>query len=138
MIEVALTGNMEFTARSDEGGELKLDAYADAGGSGAHLTPVEALLASAAACGGMDVISILRKKQQTVTTYRIEIEHERGPMGEWPRPVTHIHLRHVLTGPNLDPAAVDRAIELSDEKYCSVLATLRNPPTVTTDRIITS
>lgn len=136
MLNVEMTGNMEFTATNEEGAQLKMDAYPESGGAGAFPTPVQALLASAAACSGMDVIGILRKKKQNVTSYRIEVNHERGQEGEWPRPVTKIVLRHILKGENLDPEAVDRAIELSDEKYCSVVATLRQPPEVVTERHI--
>lgn len=74
----------------------------------------------------MDVISILQKKRQEVTGYRIEVEWERGPEGVYPRPVTGVKIKHIVSGVNLDPAAVERSIELSEDKYCTVIATVRS------------
>ena len=81
----------------------------------------------------MDVISILEKKRQKVTDYRVEIDGERTPQGEFPRPFLSIKVRHILTGENLDPTAVNRAVNLSDEKYCSVSATIRSAPPIVTE-----
>ena len=105
---------MTFDTNPDEGGDL----------SGP--SPVEALVCSLAAC--MDVASLMPKMRQDVTDYRIEVEWERGLEGEWPRPVTKVTLRHYLKGNDLDPALIEKAIRLSDEKYCSVLATIRSNP----------
>lgn len=93
-------------------------------------TPIEALLSSIAACSAIDVVSILEKKRQKVTGYRVEVEGERVPQGTWPRPFLSITVRHIIKGENIDPAAVARAIELTDEKYCSVIATLRQAPKI--------
>lgn len=96
-------------------------------------TPFEAFMATLAACSAMDVISILNKKKQTVTSYRVEVDGERGPEGVYPRPFLSMTVKHILSGENLDPEAVKRAVELSDSKYCSVIATLRQAPTVTSE-----
>lgn len=121
---------MGFAADAPSGARIVLDAHPESGGSGNGPTPVEALLASVAACSAMDVISILRKKKQEVTSYTVEVEHERAPEGEWPRPITKFSIRHIVTGPNVDPEAVARSIQLSDEKYCTVMATLRLSPPI--------
>jgi putative redox protein len=126
-------GKMAFEAVPPSGSRLLMDAHPGSGGEGQGPTPVEALLSSIAACSAMDVISILEKKRQKVTGYRIEIEGVRPPPGEYPRPFTSITLRHILTGEDLDPVAVARSIELSDGKYCSVIATLRQSPVVTSE-----
>lgn len=130
MIQVLWKQGLTFEAQVESGASLTLASHAD--GISA-LTPVEALLASAAACSGMDVISILEKKRQVVTGYRLEIEAERAPEGTFPRPIVGIKLRHVVTGESLDEVAVSRAVELSDEKYCTVLATLRIPVSVASE-----
>ncbi|MFN8218590.1 MAG: OsmC family protein [Fimbriimonadales bacterium] len=130
MVTVDLVGEMAFEAHTEGKVSFVMDAYPEAGGEGRGATPVETLLAAIGACSGMDVISILRKKKQTVTSYRIEVDGERVPQGEWPRPFRSIEVRHVVKGEGLDPAAVARAVELSDEKYCSVIATLRSSPSV--------
>lgn len=92
---------------------------------------MEALLCALAACTAMDVISILQKKRQKVTSYRVEVSGDRPPTGEWPRPFKRMQIKHILKGENIDPAAVARAVQLSDEKYCSVTQTLRTKPEIT-------
>ncbi|RYG75629.1 osmotically inducible protein OsmC, partial [bacterium] len=92
--------------------------------------PLDALLASAAACSAMDTLSILRKKRQNVTGYRVEVEFTKPNEGEWPHPVESIAIRHIVSGPNLDEAAVARSLELTDEKYCTIISTLRSTPDV--------
>ncbi|HYX40628.1 MAG TPA: OsmC family protein, partial [Pyrinomonadaceae bacterium] len=86
-------------------------------------TPMELLLLALGSCTGVDVISILRKKREQVTDYRIEVRGERRT--EHPRAYTRIEVRHVVRGHNLSEKAVAQAIKLSEEKYCSVAATLR-------------
>jgi putative redox protein len=130
MVSVEWKGSMVFEATPPSGIRFSMDAYPEVGGKGLGPTPVEALLGALAGCSGMDVISILHKKQQVVTGYRIEVEGARTSEGEWPRPFQSIVIRHIVSGENLDPAAVARAVQLSDEKYCSVLATLRSTPEI--------
>jgi len=84
---------------------------------------MELVLMALAGCTGMDVISILRKKRQDVTGYEINV---RGVRAEThPMVYTHITVEHVVTGHRVDPAAVARAVELSETKYCSVSGMLR-------------
>jgi putative redox protein len=85
--------------------------------------PLELLLIALGGCTAADVISILQKKREQVTHYRVEVRGTRRE--EHPRSFKHIEVRHLLRGRNLSPAAVARAIELSDTKYCSVSGTLR-------------
>lgn len=107
-----------------------MDSHPDFGGQNLGPSPLEALLSSIAACSAVDVVTILQKKQQKLISYRIEVEGVRAPEGIFPRPYTSLTLRHIVQGDNVDPAAVERAVQLSDEKYCSVLATLRFSPEV--------
>ncbi|OJU65705.1 MAG: hypothetical protein BGO01_01990 [Armatimonadetes bacterium 55-13] len=130
VVTVNWNGMMAFTSEVPSGNGFTMDAYPGVGGENRGPTPVEALLSSIAACSAMDVISILRKKQQKVTGYQILIEGERVGEGTWPRPFTSIVIRHRLTGEDLDPTAIERAVQLSDEKYCSVIATLRQGPKI--------
>jgi len=110
-----------------------MDSHEDHGGTGRGPTPVEAFLSAIGACSAIDVLSILQKKHQKVISYRVEVDGTRPPEGEFPRPFHSIVVRHIVTGENIDPAAVARAVELSDKKYCSVVSTLRSTPTVTTE-----
>ncbi|MFN8138398.1 MAG: OsmC family protein [Fimbriimonadales bacterium] len=93
-------------------------------------SPMEGLLTSLAACMAMDVISILEKKRQAVSAYRVEIEGERPEAGVYPRPFTSMTLVHYVEGDNIDEAAVARAVELSETKYCSVSFTLKSQPEI--------
>jgi putative redox protein len=86
-------------------------------------TPMELLLIALGSCTAVDVISILRKKRERVTDYRVEVRGQRRE--EHPRAYTRIELRHVVRGHNVSEKAVASAIELSETKYCSVAATLR-------------
>jgi putative redox protein len=133
MVSLEWNGKMAFQASVPSGHAFTMDAYAEAGGQSLGPTPVEALLSSLAACTGMDVVSILAKKKQVVTSCKIEVSGERTAEGEWPRPFKTINLKHILEGENLDPVAVARAIQLSDEKYCTVMATLRTSPKITSE-----
>ena len=93
-------------------------------------TPMELLLIALGSCTGVDVISILKKKRQKVTDYRIEVSGERRE--EFPRSYTQLNVKHIVRGRGLSEAAVALAIELSDQKYCSVAATLRGSAEIVT------
>ncbi len=120
---------MVFQADTDTGTRFTMDAYPEEGVDTKGPTPVQALLSSIAACSAMDIVNILEKKRQTIEGYRVEIDGERVPPGTWPRPFLSITVKHILKG-NIDPEAIKRAIELTDEKYCSVIATLRQGPKI--------
>ena len=86
-------------------------------------TPMELLLLALGGCTAVDVISILRKKREQVTGYHVEVRGERRE--EHPRKYARMEVRHVVRGRNVSERAVAQAIELSENKYCSVAATLR-------------
>lgn len=118
--QVRYAGEQFFIATSPSGHAFALDVNAD---RRAAPTPMEMLLVSVAACTGADVISILHKKRQEVTDYRIEVRGERRETH--PMAYTRFHIRHIVTGRGVSEQALARAIELSDTKYCSVAATVR-------------
>jgi putative redox protein len=86
-------------------------------------TPVELLLVALGSCTAVDVISILKKKREQVSAYRVEVRGERR--ADHPRSYTRMEVHHVVTGREISEKAVSQAIELSETKYCSVAATLR-------------
>ena len=86
-------------------------------------TPMEMLLLALGGCTAVDVVSILKKKRERVTDYRVEVRGTRRE--EHPRAFTRMEVRHVVRGHNVSEKAVASAIELSETKYCSVAATLR-------------
>lgn len=93
-------------------------------------SPLEMLLVSVAACTAADVISILLKKRQEVTDYRVEISGER--VEEHPRKFVGFHINHIVHGRSVSAKAVEDAVHLSDTKYCSVAATVRPTAEITT------
>ena len=93
-------------------------------------SPLEMLLVSVAACTAADVISILLKKRQDVTDYRVEVKGERAD--EHPRKFVKFHVHHIVQGRSVSEKALADAIELSDTKYCSVAATVRPTAEITT------
>lgn len=95
----------------------------DSGAAPAAPNPVQHLLAALAACEGMDVISLLRKKRQQVTAYEIRMSGERA--SEHPRRFTAVTLVHRITGHGVQANAVEDSLRLTTEKYCSVYHTLR-------------
>ena len=96
----------------------------------AAATPMELLLLALGSCTGVDVIAILKKKRQQVTDYRIEVSGERRE--EFPRAYTRLFVKHIVRGQGVSEQAVASAIELSDQKYCSVAATLRGTAEIVT------
>lgn len=125
---VVLRDGMIFTGYSSNGYTIPLDSSRDAGGQDAGIRPIELMLTSLAGCTGMDVISILRKKQQKVTAFEVSAEGARAD--EHPRIWTEIWVKFSVTGHQIDPRAVERAIELSRDKYCPAAATLRHSATI--------
>jgi putative redox protein len=96
---------------------------------------MELLLIALGSCTGVDVISILKKKRQDVSDYRIEVTGQRRE--DHPRSYTELHVKHILRGRDISAKAVASAIELSDTKYCSVAATLRGSAKIVTSYEIT-
>jgi len=86
-------------------------------------TPLELLMIAVGGCTAVDVISILQKKRQIVTDYRVEVSGERRE--ERPRSFTKLFVHHIVRGRGVSPEAVESAIKLSDEKYCSVADTVK-------------
>ena len=86
-------------------------------------TPMELLLVALGSCSGVDVVSILKKKRQDVSAYRVEVRGERRD--EHPRSYKRMAVHHIVTGRNISEQSVAQAIQLSEEKYCSVAGTLR-------------
>jgi putative redox protein len=120
--QVTWQDGMQFTAVADSGHEIILDADPGVGGANLGARPLELMLLSLAGCTGMDVISILRKKRQAVTGFQVRTHAERAT--GHPRVFTGITIEYLITGHNIDPQAVERAIELSETRYCPAQAML--------------
>jgi putative redox protein len=117
---VHLAGPDLFVGTSASGHALVIDT--DSVRSSAP-TPMELLLLALGGCTAVDVVSILRKKREQVTGYHAEIKGTRRD--EHPRSYERITVHHIVCGRKVSKRSVAQAVQLSEEKYCSVAATLR-------------
>ena len=125
-----LAEGMRFDAQATSGYHVTLDSNAESG-----FSPMEMLLVGLAGCTGMFVISILRKKRQDVTSYEVHVQGIRAD--EHPKIFVEITVEHIVTGHNIQPAAIARAIELTSTRYCGAEAMLGKVAHITnTYRII--
>jgi putative redox protein len=124
---VSHAGDEFFIATPPSGHAHLIDVKGD---RHAAANPVEMLLVAVAGCTAADVVSILKKKRQDVTEYRVEVTGTRAE--EHPRKFLTFHLHHIVHGRGVSAKAVEDAIELSDTKYCSVAATVRPTAKITT------
>jgi putative redox protein len=127
--KVTLLNDMQFSGTASSGHTLIMDADNESGGHNAGFRPMELLLVSFGGCTGMDVISILRKKKQNVSGLEINVKGEKSDTD--PKIYKEIHLEYVVKGRDVEKRAVERAIDLSLDKYCSVGATLAKAGTIT-------
>lgn len=122
-VEVKWVDGLRFLGRAEQSGaSMVLDGAKENGGNDSAVRPMEALLVSLAGCTGMDVISILQKKRQQVTGLTMNVRGTRAD--EHPRRYVRIELEYVVKGHDVQEQAVARSVELSQEKYCGVTATL--------------
>ena len=115
---------MSFTGIADSGFPISLDTDESVGGNNSAARPMELIALGLAGCTAMDVISILHKKRQGVTSFEVKVDAARA--NEHPKVFTSAVIRYVVTGKNIDETALMRAIELSVVKYCPVQAMLAN------------
>jgi len=115
-------GGMSFEGTGDSGFVQKMDAEESAGGENSAARPMEFIALGLAGCTAMDVISILRKKKQPVTDFKVMLHADRAE--EHPKVFSRAVIEYLVTGENVDEAALLRAIELSAEKYCPAQAML--------------
>jgi len=127
--KVIWKSGFSFTGSADSGFELPLGVSSEAGGADDGFRPMELLLVGLAGCTAMDVISILEKKRQQVTAFEVKTQGQRA--ADHPRIFTDIEIEYIVTGHNIDPAAVQRAVELSESKYCSAQAMLSKAARIT-------
>ncbi|MDX6529713.1 MAG: putative redox protein [Blastocatellia bacterium] len=124
---IHFAGNDFFVGVTPSGHAQAIETDSDRASSA---TPMELILIALGSCTGVDVISILKKKRQHVTDYRIEVSGERRE--EFPKSYTRLYVKHIVRGRGVSEQALASAIELSDTKYCSVAATLRGSAEIVT------
>lgn len=133
--KVTYTEGLQFVGQAGSGHAIVLDGDSDVGGQNSGLRPMELLLIGLGGCSGMDVVSILRKKKEKLTSLEIDVRGRKAK--EYPQKYTDVDIEFVVRGKNLSENAVKRAIQLSMDKYCSVKATLEGTAAINfTYRII--
>ncbi len=124
-------GDMTFIGESPTGHSVVMDAGIESGGNDKGIRPMEMLLLGMGGCASIDVVMILKKARQDVADCWVELEGER--VDEHPRYFNKIHARFFVKGSNIDPKHVERAIQLSMEKYCSASAQMAALAEITTE-----
>ena len=113
---------MAFVAETGSGHLLTMDGAADGGGHNLAPRPMETVLAGTGACAAYDVVLILKRGRHDVTGCRVKLSAERAPTD--PKVFTRIHMHFIVSGRALSAAAVERAVKMSHDKYCSATAML--------------
>lgn len=123
--------DMMFEASAGSGHTIVMDGPPELGGRNRGSRPMEVVLMGTGACSAADVVSILKKSRQDVTDCVVELEAERAQAV--PKVFTRIHMHYVVSGRNLKPDAVKRAVSLSAEKYCSATRMLNETADISHD-----
>jgi putative redox protein len=113
---------MMFVAETGTNHVVVMDGAPEGGGRNLAPRPMELVLAGAGGCSAYDVVLILKRGRHSISTCEVTLTAERA--SDDPKVFTHVHMRYRLTGRDLRPDAVERAIRLSAEKYCSATAML--------------
>ncbi len=107
-------GEMTFVSQNALGGTVQMGALDGKPGVG----PMQLLLVAIAGCSGLDILSILQKKRADLTAMQVRVSGKRAD--ETPMIWTHIHITYLIWSKSIKPKDVEQAIELSEDKYCSV------------------
>lgn len=132
-IKLVQTGPAKFTATNAAGATGVIDGPADLGGENAGLRPMETVLSALAGCSAMDVLHIMKKQRQRIERLEVEVDAERADA--IPSVFTKIHLRFKGYGP-IDQEKLQKAVDLSIEKYCSVSKMLQPAVVVTAEGVL--
>lgn len=133
-VTVKQSDGLTVIARGESNHWVVLDGSREFGGNEAGTKPVEMLLISLAACTAMDVISLLNKMRVDFNRLEVEVDSERE--GEHPKVFKSIHLHYFIYGKNPDEKKIEKAIEKSQTKYCSVTAMLEKAVKITSSYTI--
>jgi len=121
--------HMSFVGESASGHSVVMDGAPEHGGRDLGLRPMEMLLLGMGGCTAFDVVMMLQKARQNVTSVEVELDATRAT--EVPQVFTRIHVRFLITGDGLSDKQVDRAVSLSADKYCSATKMLEKTADIT-------
>jgi putative redox protein len=123
------SSGMRFDAHTGSGHIASMDGAPEGGGNNLAPRPMELVLAGTGGCTAYDVVLILKRGRQAVTGCEVRLSAERAPVD--PKVFTKIHFHFTVTGKDLNPATVKRAVALSHEKYCSASIMLAHSVAIT-------
>jgi putative redox protein len=123
-------GGLKFEGTSVFGHKIATDGSKEVGGNEDGFKPTELLLYGVAGCTGIDVVKILEKQRQQLTSLEIELTAHQSD--SYPKPFHTIEVKYIATGPDLDEKKLAKAIELSESKYCVVSQTIQREAKVVT------
>ena len=132
-VRLVQSGPAKFTATNAAGATGSIDGPPDMGGVNAGLRPMETLLSALASCSAMDVLLIMKKQRQDLERLDVEVDGERADAV--PAVFTKIHLRFVGYGP-IDLKKLQKAVDLSIKKYCSVSKMLQPKVAITAESVL--
>lgn len=122
-----------FESENETNGKIRIDGSNSIGGLEGGLSPMQLLLAGAGGCSAIDVINILEKQKQKLTSLKVEVDGDRQNVeGASHSEYKTIHMHYIFEG-ELDPKKVERALKLSITKYCSVSKALEKGSEITYD-----
>jgi len=121
---------MSFIAETGSGHMINMDGAPDGGGRNLAPRPMETVLAGTGGCTAYDVVLILKRGRHDVRGCQVKLSADRAEVD--PKVFTKIHMHFVVTGKNLPQATVERAVQLSHEKYCSASIMLAKTAEITT------
>lgn len=130
-VRIKWNDSVSFLGEAESGHTVQMDGSPEVGGRNLGLRPMEMILIGAGGCTASDVVLILKKGRQEIVNCMVEIEAERAT--ENPKVFTRIHYHFILTGNNMNSQQVERAINLSAEKYCSASIMLGKTAEITHD-----
>jgi putative redox protein len=125
-IEAEWKGGGAFIGTNPSGGAVQMGTIDEIPG----ISPMELILVGLAGCTGVDIVDILTKKRQPLTALKVIVRGKKAE--DFPKIYTEIEVSYLIWGEGIDPKAVERAIQLSEEKYCSVSAMLRQSAQIRT------
>jgi putative redox protein len=129
-IVVEWCGENGFWGKNKTGGNVQIGIVDGRPGA----SPMELILMGVGGCTGVDIVSILKKKRQNLQDFRVEVRGKRADT--YPRIYTDIEIIYHLWGEDLDSRAIENAINLSEEKYCSASAMLRPSATISSRYVV--
>lgn len=133
-IKVKWIDGLRFIATDNSGHSIVMDASKQSGGEDSGFIPIQLLLIALGGCTGMDVVHIMRKQRQQINGFEVLVSGTR--VKKYPRVYKDIRVEYKIKGRDIKENAVQRAVQLSEGKYCSVGAMLRAKAKITSNYII--